>query len=313
MDAVRVVLTGAAGFIGQHCATALLAEGHDVVAVDRRPWPGAPTDPRLSVVQGDLADLDLGSLLEGADALVHLAGRPGTHDSWTDYSDYLRDNVECVHRLAQACDAVGVIRVVHASSSSVYGAVALPGEKVLAPVSPYGVSKLAGDLTWAAHAASSPLEVVTVRLFSVYGPGQRPDMGIRRAIDAMVGGSPFTLYGSGDQTRSLTYVTDAVAALVRALHHGVPGRTYDIGGERVVSMRDVLVTLRDLGGTLLALAPVPDPPGNQQATEAETSPARDDLGWVPLVGLAEGLAAQVAWQRGLSRPASGGGGHAEVG
>jgi UDP-glucuronate 4-epimerase len=193
---VRVALTGAAGFIGAKVAAAFLEAGHQVIGVDRlrsggdearlhRAWSALRRNQNFEPVHTDLLDIDLVRTLREVDTVVNLAGRPGTHESWSDFPAYLRDNVECVDWLAQACTDANVTRLVHASSSSVYGRLAIGSEDAeLAPISRYGVSKLAGDGTLRAHHAALGLPMVLLRFFSVYGPGQRPNMGVYRAIAA---------------------------------------------------------------------------------------------------------------------------------
>jgi UDP-glucuronate 4-epimerase len=230
---------------------------------------------------------------------VNLAGRPGTHESWSDFPAYLRDNVECVDRLAQACIDAHVTRLVHASSSSVYGRLAIGSEDVeLAPISPYGVSKLAGEATLRAHHTALGLPMVLLRFFSVYGPGQRPDMGVYRAIEAALTGRRFQLHGTGLQTRSMTYVDDLVAGIMLATESPMDGQTYNLGGSSAVSMIEVLQEVGRLVGRPAYVVGVEDPPGNQQHTSADLTNATMELGYTPKVGLTEGLARQVEWQRG---------------
>jgi len=306
---VTVVVTGAAGFIGARLANAMLDGGQQVVGVDRlgadgrlvRAWDQLCARDGFVPHVVDLADerVDLNPLMRDADAVIHLAGRPGTHASWTEYSGYLRDNVAATARVAQACLETGVPRLVHASSSSVYGRIATGDEtSTLRPISPYGASKLAAESTLHAFADAKGLPVVTLRLFSVYGPGQRPDMGVYSAIAAALDGAVFEIHGDGRQTRSMTYVDDAVAAIGLAVSRGRIGGTYNIGGASSVSLLEILHELWHLVGSAARVVAVPDPPGNQRHTSADVSAAALELGYAPKVGISEGLTRQVAWQRG---------------
>lgn len=317
MSAVRVVVTGAAGFIGAACAHGLLDSNVDVVGIDRlddqpagrlhRAWRSltarAGFIPLVVDLNGD--SIDLADVFDGADAVIHLAGRGGTHESWSDYGAYLRDNVEATARVARACVIAGSPRLVHASSSSVYGREAIGDEmQLLRPVSPYGVSKLAAEQTVEAYLRSQGLRAVIVRMFSVYGPGQRPDMGVYRLISASLWGTPFQRHGDGTQSRSMTFVDDLVAGLLPALVQGVDGAVYNLGGASGVSLNEVVDEVSRQVGQPLCPSATDDPPGNQRHTAADISRASLELGYAPKVGLTEGLARQIAWQRSLGGPSS---------
>jgi len=232
---------------------------------------------------------------------VHLAGRGGTHESWTDYGAYLRDNVEATARVADACAKTST-RLLHASSSSVYGREAIGDEmQPLHPISPYGVSKLAAEQTVGVYIRSHGLQAVSVRMFSVYGPGQRPDMGVYRLISANLGldETPFARHGDGTQSRSMTFIDDVVAGLVLALANGEAGAVYNLGGTSEVSLNEVIDEVsRQVGRPFRATEAI-DPPGNQSHTAADISKASLELGYAPKVGLTEGLGRQIAWQRAL--------------
>ena len=315
---MRVVVTGAAGFIGAACAHALLDVGADVVGIDRvddspagrlhRAWRSLTERVGFTPLVVDLNHdtIDLADVFDGSDAVIHLAGRGGTHQSWSDYGAYLRDNVEATARVAQACVITGSPRLVHASSSSVYGREAIGDElQPLLPISPYGVSKLAAEQTVDAYRRSQGLRAVTVRMFSVYGPGQRPDMGVYRLISASLWGTTFHRHGDGTQSRSMTFVDDLVAGvLAAALAKDVEGAVYNLGGTSGVSLNEIVDEVSRQVGQPLHQGGVDDPPGNQRHTVADISRASLELGFAPKVGLTEGLARQIAWQRSLGDPTS---------
>jgi nucleoside-diphosphate-sugar epimerase len=308
---MRVVVTGAAGFIGSRLAHALLDDGCAVIGIDRaggalpvaarltESWRELCQRPGFVGSGADLGDpsVDLAPLLRGADGVIHLAGRPGTHESWAEYPAYLHDNVAATARLAEACVAAGVPRFVHASSSSVYGRVANGQDGPLQPVSPYGASKLAAESTLHAFAQARGLPVVILRLFSVYGPGQRPDMGVHAAIAAALSGTPFRVHGDGQQTRAMTFVDDVVDGLRLAMANGRDGASYDLGGTSTVSLLEVLDEIRSIVGADIPTVPVADPPGNQRHTRADLVSGNLELGYAPKVGISEGLRRQVEWQR----------------
>lgn len=307
----RAVVTGCAGFIGSSLCEALVADGWRVGGVDafRDTVPRAERegnlealarDPRFDLVEADLLDVDLPALVAGADAVVHLAGRPGVRGSFGDgVAAHLRDNVAATRRVLEASRTGRVGRVVWASSSSVYGDVgrgAAREDRPLDPRSPYAATKRRCE-AMAAHARRRGLDVVGLRYFTVYGPRQRPDMAVRRMCEALAGGPPFTLLGDGRQVRDLTHVDDVVDATLRAMSARAASATYNVGGGAPVSLAGLVAALEDIAGTPLPLETAAAAAGDVGRTAADTTRARDELGWSPAVPLADGLAGQLAWVR----------------
>ncbi len=300
---MRYVVTGAAGFIGSHLAEALLASGHDVVAVDAFTDYYDPERKRsnaagFEVVDADLESAALEPLLEGADGIFHLAAQPGVRASFgASFDLYVRRNVLVTGRLFEAA-AARRARVVYASSSSVYGdAESFPTSEDAPPrpISPYGVTKLACEHLHYALARTTGLEAIGLRFFTVYGPRQRPDMAITRMLEALEDGSRFPLYGDGSASRSFTYVTDAVAGTVAAMERGVPGSVYNIGGGEEASMAEAIALAEEIAGRGLAVERHGVAAGDVRRTRADVGKARRELGWEALTPLPEGLAAQWRW------------------
>ena len=301
---MRAVVTGAAGFIGSTLCDALLAAGDEVVAVDCfTPYYERSVKERNSrgfaVADVDLCAADLAPIVRDADVVFHLAAQPGVRASWSDGFDTCeRHNVLATHRLLEAAASSGVPRVVFASSSSVYGAAAgtVDEDSPLRPRSPYGVTKLAGEALCAAYAAERDVHVVMLRLFTVYGPRQRPDMAIHRLIQSAMGGEAFPLYGDGSQRRDFTFVDDVVsAALLAASAETQSDAIFNVAGGASIELSELVEVVARAVGRPPRLERRDRQPGDVPATAAQTKRAESVLGWQPTVALEDGIAAQVAW------------------
>jgi UDP-glucuronate 4-epimerase len=255
-------------------------------------------ESRFSLLELDLAVDPLEPLLAGVAGVYHLAAQPGVRASWGDsFPAYARNNLLAAQRVFEAAAGAGA-RVVFASSSSVYGdAEDYPTREDARPqpISPYGVTKLGGEQLVHAHAASIGLDAVTLRYFTVYGPRQRPDMAFARIVAALTETSDFTIYGTGEQSRDVTYVHDAVAATMAAMERAPAGAVYNVGGGAEVSLREVIALLERLSGRQLDARFEPASVGDARRTAADTTRIRAELGWAPATPVEEGLAAQLAW------------------
>ncbi|MEU5669066.1 NAD-dependent epimerase/dehydratase family protein [Micromonospora parva] len=312
----RVLVTGAAGFIGSHVVDALLARGIQVVGLDRRRLgqdaladenlAAAAANPLFTPLCRDLATDRLDDAVDGCDVVFHLAARPGVRPSWgSEFHDYAQSNVLGTQRLLDACVRSGVRRLVYASSSSVYGPADRPSRENdrTSPVSPYGVSKLAAEQLCVAYACrpDNRLSVVALRYFTVYGPRQRPDMAIGRLLFAAYTGLPVTLFGDGSQRREFTYITDVVAATIAASQVDAQCAVVNIGGGASVSMRGAIQEASTVTGRHIPVQVADVQPGDVPSTAADLTLAGRLLGYWPTVGLHEGMARQSAWLVNLSR------------
>jgi UDP-glucuronate 4-epimerase len=300
---VRYVVTGAAGFIGSHLSEQLQADGHEVVAVDsftdyyersRKERNAAALD----VLELDLADAPLEPVVSGADGVFHLAGQPGVRASWGEsFGLYLRRNVLATQRLFEAAAAADV-RVVFASSSSVYGdAERYPTAEDVAPrpISPYGITKLACEQLAHAIGRGQGLDAVLLRYFTVYGPRQRPDMAFTAMLEALARGARFRLFGDGTAARSFTYVGDAVSATIAAMERGRNGEVYNVGGGDEATMNEAIALAERVAGRTLDVVRGAAATGDVRRTKADVAKAGAELGWSPRTGLEAGMEAQWRW------------------
>lgn len=319
---MRALVTGAAGFIGSRLTGHLLEEGHDVTAVDCfTPYydeaaKRANLDLRASRGAFRLEEIDLrtGALrpLMDQDVVFHLAAQPGVRASWGEaFADYTGHNILATQRLLEAVRESGAkTRIVFASSSSVYGdAETYPTSEDTTPrpVSPYGVTKLAAENLLHAYGANFGIDAFILRFFTVYGPGQRPDMAFHRFIARTLTGDQIEVFGDGEQTRDVTYVDDVVRATAAAatvpLTESVAGdRTMNIAGGSQVSVNRVLEIVGELTGETPKVAYRDPVPGDVRRTGGDISRAEHALAHRPQVGVEEGLRNQVEWQRSRVHP-----------
>ena len=308
---MRLVVTGAAGFIGSHLCDRLLQAGHEVVGIDgfvpfypremkERNLAGARASKDFTLHETLIETAqDLPAILTGASAIYHLAAQAGVRASWgDDFTGYVEHNVLGTQKLLEAAVQAGVPRVVYASSSSVYGDVMelpLRESMALSPVSPYGVTKLAAEHLVHLYGKASGLKVTSLRFFTVYGPRQRPDMAFHRFLKAVRDGKPITLYGDGEQTRDFTFITDLVDVLQASLVQGKPGLVYNVGGGQRISVLKVLETIASVTGREVQIDAQEGQKGDMRDTLADTAQAARDLGFIPKTPLATGLKAEWEW------------------
>jgi nucleoside-diphosphate-sugar epimerase len=307
---MHALVTGAAGFIGSTLVERLLDSGARVTGIDcfTDYYPRAVKERNLETarahggfafVEAALQQTALGPLLDGVTHVFHLAAQAGVRRSWgREFQVYTANNIEATQALLEACVGRPIERLVYASSSSVYGdsaPVPMREDALPQPVSPYGVTKLAAEQLCYLYSVNHGVPATSVRYFTVYGPRQRPDMGFHRFFSAVLRDRPITVYGDGEQTRDFTFVADAVSATIAAAERGVPGRVYNIGGGSRVSLNHVLDIIGRVTGRRLDIERGPAQKGDMRDTWAETSLARQDLGFSPSVSLADGLAAEYRW------------------
>jgi nucleoside-diphosphate-sugar epimerase len=308
---MTALVTGVAGFIGSHIAEALRGRGEDVAGVDaftdyydttvKRGTARELEASGVSVTDLDLRVLDLDPLLAGVDSIFHCAAQPGVRASWDErFGTYVEQNVLVTQRLLEACRRVPVRRFVYSSSSSIYGnATAYPTleDQKPAPISPYGVTKLAGEHLCSVYAANFAIPTVSLRYFTVYGPRQRPDMATWRLIDAALNGRAFPMFGDGSQVRDFTFVGDVVRANLAAADRDIaPGTVVNVAGGGATTLQEVVDAVERCTGRPVSVDRRPAEPGDVVRTGGSVVRARDLLAWEPLVSVTDGVARQVEWQ-----------------
>ena len=323
----RVLVTGAAGFIGMHTASALLDRGDAVVGVDSLDpyYDVALKEARLRQLAGrggfaferlDLADADATARLfrdGGFDGVVHLAAQPGVRYSLVNPAAYLRANVDAFGCVLEGCRHARVRHLVYASSSSVYGANhTLPfseDQPTDHPVSLYAATKKADEVIAHSYSHLFGLPATGLRFFTVYGPWGRPDMALFLFTRAILAGEPIKVFNHGRMRRDFTYVDDIVEGVVRVLDRppgahpatGAPYAIYNIGNHEAVELAEFIATLEQLLGRTAKRDLQPMQPGDVPATYASIDARRAATGFAPRTPLAEGLARFVAWYRDYHR------------
>jgi len=286
---MTIVVTGAAGFIGSHLVPALEQAGHAVTPID------LATSPTHDI--RDLAGLTA-ALPKTADAVIHLAAKPGVRTSLDDPAGVTHTNVTGSANVLEWARQVGCPRVILASSSTVYGNGPNVEDARVAPLSPYGASKVAMEAIGEQYAAHFGLTVIALRLFSVYGPRQRPDLAMAKAAACFLAGEPFPVYGDGSAERDYTHVDDVVRAFQLALTATLTGwQVFNIGAGRPVVLLDMLRMVAEAAGVPMVCRFEPAQACDSDATHATPERASRGLGFVAEEDLTVGVADYVTWAR----------------
>ncbi len=313
----RVLVTGAAGFIGGHTCRALLDAGHEVVGVDNfDPFydrslkeevvRGLNARRGFSFLEGDVRDAALvEKALARIDVVVHLAARAGVRPSIQEPAVYASVNVEGTVCLLEASRRLGVRRFVFGSSSSVYGdATPVPFSEdapAVSPISPYAATKRAAELICRVYAELHGLSVAALRFFTVYGPRQRPDLAIHRFTRLLTSGSPIHQYGDGSSERDYTHIDDILKGVLGGVRwtsaHDATYDVFNLGESKTVRLDDLITLIADALGIEPTIEREPAQPGDVRRTFADISKARRELGYAPNVAIEDGIADFVNWYR----------------
>lgn len=307
----KLLVTGAAGFIGYEVAKQASTAGFDVTALDavlgglyppeekRERFDSLAALQGVTMIEEDLRLVDWNKTELSFDYVVNLAAMPGLALSWSDFELYRGCNFDSVGRLVEAARQWPLKRFIQISTSSVYGRNAVGDETTpLKPISPYGVTKLAAENLLLAHFQTHGFPVSVLRYFSVFGPGQRPDMAYRKFIHKALAGEPITLYGDGSQSRTNTYIDDVAKATVSAIESSTPGEVYNICGSEETTIIDAVSFIIKETGSSSPLVFESRVPGDQDRTAGDSTKARKDFGFETLTNLQEGLRNEIKFVAG---------------
>jgi UDP-glucuronate 4-epimerase len=311
----RVLVTGAAGFIGSHVVDSLLADGHEVVALDNFDpfYPRGVKEaniaahrrhPRWSLVECDLRDLPaMRAALSGTfDAIVHLAAKAGVRPSIADPIAYQDVNVQGSQHVLELARERSVPHIVFASSSSVYGVnPRVPwseADHVLQPISPYASTKVSGELLGHVYSHLYGFRFIALRFFTVYGPRQRPDLAIHKFARLMLEGRTIPVFGDGSTRRDYTYVDDIVTGVRAAIAYDrSPYEVVNLGNNRTITLREMIGGLEEALGVQARIEWLPEQPGDVPQTWADIGKARQLFGYEPATSYREGVRRFVEWMR----------------
>lgn len=314
---MKILVTGAAGFIGSHlCERLLQDKNNHVIGIDcfigptskeikLRNLSSLAKNERFVLIEENLLQADIHSILDGVDFIYHLAAIPGVRSSWgQEFDPYVINNILATQRLLEAAKDKPLLKFIYASTSSVYGEQdgKVFEESSLAPLSPYGITKLTGEQLCQAYLKSYQIPVVIVRFFTVYGPRQRPDMAFHRFIKQMLQGESLTIYGDGTQSRDFTYIEDCVIALHSLMtKERLVGEIFNIGGKERATILDVIDTLSEIMGEKAKLSFIQKVNGEPKHTWANIEKANQLLDYYPKTTLRAGLMKEVEYIRHLYR------------
>jgi UDP-glucuronate 4-epimerase len=306
-----ILVTGAAGFIGSHLAERLVEVGHSVRGIDclsdyyarelKLMNVAALQAKGVEILRLDLASDVLTTGVAGVDMVFHLAAQPGI-SATTSFETYVRNNITATHRLLQALEGEHSFRgFINIATSSIYGRDATYAEdRVPEPASYYGVTKLAAEQLVLAAGRDKGLPACSLRLFSVYGPRERPDKLYPRLITAALESRPFPLYeGSEHHLRSFTYVDDIVDGFLASMDslEACRGEVINIGTDTAITTGEGIRIVEEIVGRPVQVEPRPKRPGDQLRTHANIAKARQLLGYDPQTTPRTGIAKTVDWYR----------------
>ena len=307
---MTILVTGAAGFIGSNLVKLLSKNDFQIKAVDcflnesydanikRKNWQTLLSLPNVEFIELDLRHSIPIDLLKNVKVIVNLAAMPGLMKSWSDFRVYSSCNIEVVENLAREATNIGKVHFIQISTSSVYGLHADGSEdSKLHPVSPYGVTKLASEELIKTYNRTFGLDFTILRYFSVYGPGQRPDMAFNKIIKAILNDVEVEIYGDGTQTRTNTFISDCVNATLSTILLLPKNEIINVSGESYYSLNQGIAIIEEILNKKAKLIFKEKRPGDQIQTRGNIAKAKLLLNYKPKVDLFDGLRQQIIWQR----------------
>ncbi|MFA4826206.1 MAG: NAD-dependent epimerase/dehydratase family protein [Methanoregula sp.] len=306
---MKALVTGCAGFIGSHLTDRLLKEGYDVTGIDcfTDYYPRSIKESNIrdcrknshfTFIEKDILEIDS---FPAVDYIFHEAAQAGVRASWgSSFAIYTRNNIDATQKLLEYYKNTPLKKFVYASSSSVYGDAPLPMREDMKPqpISPYGVSKLAAEHLCYLYWKNFQIPTVSLRYFTVYGPRQRPDMGINKFVHSVINSDSIAIFGDGTQTRDFTYIDDVVKANMLAASSEIKGEYFNIGGGNRISVINLIQTIGDISGNSPKIHYLDKQKGDVDNTWADTKKARDFLHWNADVDIKDGLRKYIQWVKG---------------
>jgi UDP-glucose 4-epimerase len=313
MSETYTLVTGAAGFVGSRLSEMLLKENRKVIALDCflpnlysreakiARWERL-SSPNLVKIEFDLRSDDFSPLYKyQIESVVNQAAMPGLIADWANFAPYYDSNISGLNRLLEFTKKLNLKSFIQASTSSVYGKLAIGSENQdLNPTSPYGVSKLAAEKLLLAYNDWFGTPVKILRYFSIYGPNQRPDMAYAKIIKALYDEGEFTVFGDGEQRRSNTFIDDIISATLLAEELAPPRSIINVCGDDTVSLNHAISIIERNSGKKLRRLNATGRTGDQRDTSGANSKAKELLGWSAKVGIEEGLLRQVSAYKELN-------------
>ena len=309
----KILVTGGAGFIGSHCAEALLNLGVEVVVFDDFNDFYKPSIKennlsailhRITLIRGDIRNTELVEKTfadHRFDAVIHLAARAGVRPSISDPKLYFTTNIDGTFNLLDACRHHGVHRFIFASSSSVYGInEKVPfseNDRIERTISPYAATKIAGEQICSNYAHLFGINCACLRFFTVYGPRQRPDLAIAKFTRAIRDGEPIDRYGDGSTARDYTYIEDIVQGILAAAAYTEKSsfEIFNLGGSATTTLAELIHLIEDAIGHKATIRQLPDQPGDVPKTYADVEKAHRLLDYQPHTPIRDGVRKYAAW------------------
>lgn len=309
-----ILITGGVGFVGSHLGETLLLEGHTVVCVDNldeyiycsalklENLKILSAYPAFKFIKADIQDKDLLRqimLRYNCEVVIHLAAYAGIRPSVVDPEKFMKLNVNGTLSVLEAMKEASIQKLVFASSSSVYGSTSQlifkESDAADRPISPYAASKRAAELLAYSYHALYGFDITCLRLFTVYGPRQRPEMAIRKFVTKILAEQTIELYGNGQTYRNYTYVSDAVIGFNKAIANLGGYRVYNIGGHKAACLNEVIEVIEKHTKKKSKVIFRPEQPGDMRHTAADISKAYNELGYAPSITLDKGIELMIEW------------------